>query len=125
MLCAPITSQYAAIEALKRSLPDVEMMTKSYKNRRNMVAEALSKAGLDTPKPDGAFYAFPSIKKTGLTSEEFALNLLEKHRVAVVPGSVFGQGGEGYIRCCYATQIDQLKEALARIATFSASQGAL
>lgn len=121
MLCAPIMSQYAAIEALKNSLPQVEEMKKSYQARRNFFVSGLQDAGYETFLPEGAFYCFPSIQHTGLSSEEFALELLKQHKVAVVPGSVFGAGGEGYIRCCYATGMDQLKEALARISTFKVS----
>jgi aminotransferase len=113
-LCASITSQYAGIEALKH--PDeVERMRKSYENRRNLFVKRLNELGLKTDMPKGAFYCFPSIKSTGLSSEEFALTLLNKAKVAVVPGSVFGKGGEGFVRCCYATHIDLLKEALKRI----------
>jgi aminotransferase len=118
MLCAPIVSQYAAIEALKNAKQDVEIMKSSYLARRNLFVSGLQEAGYETVVPEGAFYCFPSIKHTGLSSEEFALKLLQNERVAVVPGSVFGSGGEGYIRCCYAAQVDQLKEALKRIRNF-------
>jgi aminotransferase len=116
-LCAPIMSQYAAIEALQHP-EEIEKMRTSYQQRRNLVLSRFEDMGLETPFPKGAFYCFPSIKKTGLTSEAFALKLLEEAKVAVVPGSVFGQGGEGHIRCCYATHIDLLKEALSRIEKF-------
>ncbi|NBV41735.1 aminotransferase class I/II-fold pyridoxal phosphate-dependent enzyme, partial [bacterium] len=117
-LCAPITSQYAAIEACKNSARDVEEMRKSYQNRRNLFVKRLNEIGLPTNLPEGAFYCFPDIRKFGLTSEEFAIRLLQEQRVAVVPGHVFGLGGEGFIRCCYATGLDQLKEALSRIQAF-------
>ncbi len=113
-LCASITSQYAGIEALKHP-EEVEKMRKSYEGRRNLFVKRLNDIGLETFMPKGAFYCFPSIKSTGLSSEDFALGLLEHGKVAVVPGGVFGLGGEGFIRCCYATHIDLLKEALKRI----------
>lgn len=116
-LCAPIMAQYAGIEALKNP-KIVEDMRRSYEARRNLFVKRLNTIGLDTFLPQGAFYCFPSIQKTGLSSEAFAIKLLESVQVAVVPGSVFGQGGEGYIRCCYATHVDLLKEALQRIQTF-------
>ncbi len=116
-LCAPIMAQYAAIQALQ-GMKVVQDMRRSYEMRRNLFVGRLNEMGLDTAMPKGAFYCFPSIQKTGLSSEEFALKLLEKARVAVVPGSVFGLGGEGYVRCCYATHIDLLKEALTRISNF-------
>ena len=116
-LCAPIMSQYAGIEALQNP-KIVEDMRRSYESRRNLFVKKLNTLGLPTAFPQGAFYCFPSIKKTGLTSEAFAMKLLEVAQVAVVPGSVFGQGGEGYIRCCYATDVGLLKEALNRIGSF-------
>jgi len=117
-LCAPITSQYAAIEALKTCQKDVADMRESYRTRRNLFVKRLNDIGLPTPLPEGAFYCFPDIRPTGLTSEEFAIQLLHSHRVAVVPGNVFGRGGEGHIRCCYATSLSELKEALTRIQSF-------
>ncbi|MSR88802.1 MAG: aminotransferase class I/II-fold pyridoxal phosphate-dependent enzyme [Candidatus Margulisbacteria bacterium] len=117
-LCAPIIAQYAAIEALKHNLKAVEEMRKSYLLRRNFFVKRLNDAGLPTPMPSGAFYTFSSIKHTGLSSEEFALNLLKKERVAVVPGNAFGACAEGYIRCCYATDMEKLKEAVLRIKRF-------
>ncbi|MFC1617587.1 aminotransferase class I/II-fold pyridoxal phosphate-dependent enzyme, partial [Candidatus Margulisiibacteriota bacterium] len=100
ILCAPIMAQYAAIEALKNSLYEVEEMRKSYLHRRNMFIKGLNEIGLPTEIPGGAFYCFPNIKHTGLSSEEFALQLIKKEKVAVVPGNVFGIGGEGHVRCC-------------------------
>ncbi len=117
-LCAPIMAQYAAIEAVKNGLSELESMRRSYEHRRNYVVTAFQEMGLSLHVPEGAFYCFPSIRETGLSSEVFAMRLLEEKRVAVVPGSVFGLGGEGHIRCCYAADFDLLKEALSRIAAF-------
>lgn len=117
-LCAPVFSQYAAIEALDKCLTDVEMMRKSYLFRRNMFVNGLNKIGLKTIMPQGAFYTFSSITFSGLNSEDFATKLLKEEKVAVVPGIVFGDAGRGYIRCCYATSIDELKEALIRLERF-------
>lgn len=119
-ICAPIMAQYAAIEALKNCMGDVEIMRKSYEQRRNLMVKELADMGLRVINPDGAFYLFVDIRKTGLTSEKFAEKLIEKQKVAVVPGNVLGEGGEGYIRCCYATEIPKLKEALKRIKAFIA-----
>ena len=120
-LCAPITAQYAAIEAVKNCAKDVQAMRDSYKGRRNLFVKRLNEIGLPTALPEGAFYCFPNIRHTGLSSEEFALRLLKEQRVAVVPGYVFGLGGEGHIRCCYATGLEELKEALTRIKKFMKS----
>jgi len=117
-LCAPIMSQYAAIEALRNGMKDLEIMRQSYHHRRNYVVTTFEEMGLSLHAPEGAFYCFPSIRETGLSSEEFAMRLLEEKRVAVVPGSVFGLGGEGHIRCCYAADFVLLKEALSRISAF-------
>lgn len=117
-ICAPIFSQYAACEGLKNGWKDVEKMRVSYQQRRNLMFKAFNDMGLPVPEPKGAFYMFPDISSTGLSSEEFATQLFQKHNVAVVPGSVFGLGGEGHIRCCYATAIDKMKIALDRIAEF-------
>ena len=115
-ICAPIFSQYGAAEGLRNCFKDVEKMRISYQQRRNLMYKAFCDMGLTVPEPSGAFYMFPDITPTGLTSEEFALKLFKEHNVAVVPGSVFGLGGEGHIRCCYATSIDKIKVALSRIA---------
>jgi len=115
-ICAPIMSQYAALEGLKNGWKEVERMKVSYQQRRNLMYKAFIDIGLPTIEPEGAFYIFPDIRKTGLTSAEFATELIEKYQVAVVPGSVFGKAGEGFIRCCYATDINKIKEALKRIA---------
>lgn len=118
LMCAPTMAQYGAIEALKNGMDDVERMRESYRQRRNFITQSFQDIGLDCHLPGGAFYAFPSIKKTGLSSEQFAERLLFEERVAVVPGNVFGQGGEGHIRCSYATSIDKLEEAIERIDRF-------
>lgn len=117
-ICAPIFSQYGAIEGLKNGAKEVEKMRLSYQQRRNLMVKRLNDIGLPSPSPSGAFYLFPSIKQTRLSSEEFATRLFNRYNVAVVPGSVFGKGGEGHIRCCYATSIDKIKEALNRIEKF-------
>ncbi|MED4455266.1 aminotransferase [Metabacillus fastidiosus] len=118
MLCAPTMAQYAAIEALKNGFDDVAHMKKSYRQRRNLVVSALNDMGLTCHTPGGAFYVFPSIRKTNLTSEQFAEQLLLEEKVAVVPGSVFGESGEGYIRCSYASSLEQLQEALKKMQRF-------
>ncbi|NLM01042.1 MAG: aminotransferase class I/II-fold pyridoxal phosphate-dependent enzyme [Treponema sp.] len=114
-ICAPIMSQYAATEGLRNGFAEVEKMRISYQQRRNLMIKVFAEIGLPVSEPDGAFYIFPDIRSTGLTSEEFATKLIEEYQVAVVPGSVFGKGGEGFIRCCYATEISKIKEALKRI----------
>ncbi|MCC2930526.1 aminotransferase [Bacillus mojavensis] len=118
MMCAPAMAQYAALEGLKNGIEDVEKMKKSYRRRRNLFVETLNEIGLSCHHPSGAFYAFPSIKSTGMSSEQFAEELLMQEKVAVVPGNVFGPSGEGYIRCSYATSIEQLQEALVRMKRF-------
>jgi aminotransferase len=118
MLCAPIISQMAAFEALANSERSVEEMRREYRRRREFIFEALNRIGLDCKKPEGAFYIFPSIKKTGLNSMEFAQRLLKEKRIAVVPGTAFGKSGEGYIRISYASSLENLKEALNRIEDF-------
>ncbi len=119
MMCAPIMAQMAAIEALKENNnQDVEDMLAEYDRRRHVIVKGFRDMGLSCFEPKGAFYAFPSIKSTGLTSEEFADALLKEEKVAVVPGSVFGKCGEGYIRCCYATSMPDIEEALKRMARF-------
>ena len=115
-ICAPIMSQYAALEGLKNGWHEVEKMRISYQQRRNLMYKAFTEMGLPVTEPEGAFYIFPDIRSTGLSSEDFATKLIEEYKVAVVPGSVFGAGGEGFIRCCYATDIDKIKIALKKIA---------
>ena len=107
-----------AIEALKNGDGEMEKMVKEYDRRRRLIVDGFNKLGLDCFEPLGAFYAFPSIKSTGMTSEEFAERLLKEEKVAVVPGDVFGECGAGYLRCSYATSREQLIEALSRIEAF-------
>ncbi|SNZ17128.1 L-aspartate aminotransferase apoenzyme [Terribacillus aidingensis] len=122
IMCAPTMAQYGAVEALRSGSASVEQMKKSYRQRRNFVMTAFEEMGLMTNRPGGAFYIFPSIKETGLSSEEFAEALLMEEKVAVVPGNVFGESGEGYIRCSYATSMKQLTEAMKRIKRFVESR---
>lgn len=118
MLCAPITAQLAALEVLKSCRSEMEAMVKEYDRRRRLVVAGLREAGLECQEPEGAFYVFPSIRSTGLSSEEFATQLLKEQKVAVVPGSAFGPAGEGCIRISYAYSLAQLQEALRRIKLF-------
>ena len=118
MMSAPTMAQVAAIEALQSGEDSVAGMVADYDKRRRVIVKGLNKIGLSCFEPKGAFYAFPSIVSTGLTSEEFAEKLLREEKVAVVPGSAFGPGGEGYVRCCYATALPDLEEALARMGKF-------
>lgn len=122
MLCAPITSQMAACEALHSGRGSVEEMKKEYHQRRDFVLERLEEIGLDCTKPQGAFYAFPCIKKTGLSCLEFANKLLKEKKVAVVPGTAFGEYYQDYIRISYASSLDHLKQAFERIDSFVNSQ---
>ena len=118
IMCAPTTSQYAAIEAVRNGDDDIAEMREAYNQRRRFLLNAFKEMGLDCFEPYGAFYAFPSIRITGLTSEEFCSSLLKSKNVAAVPGTAFGPGGEGNIRCCYATALDKLNIALDRMAEF-------
>ncbi|GAI39397.1 unnamed protein product, partial [marine sediment metagenome] len=118
MLCASIMAQVAATEALKSGEASIAEMVEEYNRRRLTMVKGLNDIGLSCFEPRGAFYAFPSIKGTGMTSEEFAERLLIEEKVAVVPGSAFGQCGEGYIRCCYATSLADIEEALSRMKRF-------
>ncbi|CAG9620991.1 aminotransferase [Sutcliffiella rhizosphaerae] len=118
MMCASTMAQYGAIEALKNGRKDIEEMKKSYKRRRNYFVASLNEIGMPCHQPGGAFYAFPSIKQTGLSSQEFAEKLLIEEKVAVVPGDVFGKSGEGYVRCSYASSLEQLQEAVKRMERF-------
>ena len=118
MLCAPITAQIAAIEALRRGEKYMQKMVAEYDRRRRLIYDGFQKLGLSCFEPKGAFYIFPNITSSGYTDEEFAENLLIKEHVALVPGSAFGACGEGYVRCSYATSLDQIDEALARISNF-------
>jgi len=117
-LCSPIMGQMAAIEALNSGEEEVERMVKEYDQRRRVIVNGLNEIGLACFEPRGAFYAFPSIRVTGLSSEEFAERLLLEERVAVIPGSAFGQCGEGHVRCCYATSLGDIEEALRRMGRF-------
>lgn len=118
IMCAPTTSQYAAISALKNGDEDVQNMRESYNQRRRYLVNALREMGLDCFEPYGAFYVFPSIKKFGMTSDEFATRLLKEEKVAVVPGTAFGDSGEGFLRISYAYSLENLKIALERIRRF-------
>jgi aminotransferase len=118
MMCAPITAQMAALEALKNGSTDTQDMLREYDRRRRLIVAGMNKIGLDCSDPRGAFYVFPSVKRTGMTSEEFAERLLHEERVAVVPGNAFGDCGEGYIRCSYATSLQNIQQALERIGRF-------
>ena len=122
ILCAPVTSQEAALEAIRHGEPDVEQMRREYELRRNFISREFAEQGLPCPRPSGSFYVFPDIRSTGLSSREFALRLLQEKRVAVVPGDAFGPGGGGHIRCSYATALPQIKEALRRIGEFVGEQ---
>ncbi len=118
MLCAPITSQYAAIEALENGSDAVNNMKADYERRRNYMVKRLNEMGLDCHSPGGAFYVFPDITRYGLSSHEFAVRLLEEEDVAAVPGTAFGACGEGFLRCCYATAFDKLEIAMDRMERF-------
>ena len=121
-MCAPTASQYAAIAALKEGLEDdfnsVSLMREEYNKRRRFLLSRLNDMGLDCFEPKGAFYVFPSVKTTGLDGDEFSLELLEKQKVAVVPGSAFGESGKNFVRISYAYSIKAIDEALDRIEKF-------
>ncbi|MFC2009624.1 aminotransferase class I/II-fold pyridoxal phosphate-dependent enzyme [Chloroflexota bacterium] len=117
-LCASIMGQKAAIEALKAGEEEVKLMVEDYDHRRRVIVKGLNDIGLACFEPKGAFYAFPSITATGLSSEDFAEKLLFEEKVAVVPGTAFGQCGEGHVRCCYATSMSEIEEALKRMGRF-------
>jgi aminotransferase len=118
MLCASSLSQKAALEALARPESDIAEMVDEYRRRRNYIAGAFADLGLECHRPLGAFYAFPSVARFGLSSRDFALNLLHEEKVAVVPGTAFGACGEGFVRCAYATSLENIKEAMARVSKF-------
>ena len=118
IMSSPTTSQFAAIEALRSCDNDVEHMRQEYNYRRRFIVDGFRNMGLSCFEPLGAFYVFPCIKSLGMTSEEFANQLLQEEKVAVVPGNAFGDSGEGFIRCSYAYSIDNIEEALKRIARF-------
>jgi aminotransferase len=118
LLCAPTMTQMAAIEALRNGEGEVEKMVQEYNRRRRFMVKRLNEIGLPCFEPKGAFFAFPSIKATGMNSEEFAEKLLLEEKVAVVPGTAFGPSGEGFVRCCYATSLPNIEEALRRMDRF-------
>lgn len=118
IMCAPTTSQYAAVEALRCCDSEVQRMVEEYDDRRRVIVSGFNRLGLTCREPRGAFYAFPSIKSTGMTSEEFCEKLLYSKRVAIVPGTAFGKSGEGYVRASYCYSIEHIKEALKRICEF-------
>ncbi len=118
MLCAPVMGQVGALEAIRSAEEEKNSMVNEYRLRRNMFVAGLNRIGLPCQVPEGAFYAFPSVEKTGLSDVDFAERLLKEQRVAVVPGSVFGAGGEGHLRCAYAVSRKDLSEALRRMDTF-------
>ena len=124
IMCAPTAGQYAAVEALKSGLEtdfaDVKRMVRQYDRRRRVIVDGLRAAGLETHEPLGAFYAFPCVRSTGMTSQEFCVRLLEEERVACVPGDAFGETGEGYVRCSYASSLKNITEAVRRIGAFTA-----
>jgi aminotransferase len=123
IMCSPTPSQYAAIQALREGAQDVERMRAEYNRRRKVIVKGLNAAGLDCFEPRGAFYAFPSIAATGLSSEEFSEKLLFEEKVAVVPGNAFGDCGLGFVRCCYAASMEDIEEALVRIGRFVEKYG--
>jgi aminotransferase len=120
MLCASIISQEAALEAILHGEADTAEMREQYKLRRNFIVKAFNDIGLPCHLPRGSFYAFPCIRSSGLSSKDFAFRLLQEEKVACVPGGAFGPSGEGYLRCCFATAIDQIQVAADRIARFVA-----
>lgn len=121
IMSAPTAAQYAAIEALEHGVPDIVAMRRQYEARRNLICARLNRMGLTTNVPKGTFYVFANITSSGLSSDEFCVRLLEEQRVAVVPGTAFGDSGEGFVRISYATGMEQIKEACSRIETFLAS----
>ena len=118
IMSAPTTSQYAAVEAMRNGDPDIEHMREEYDRRRRYLVENLNRIGLSCFEPKGAFYVFPDIRSTGLSSEEFCERFLMEEKVAVISGAAFGPGGEGFIRCCYATSMKDIAEALTRMDNF-------
>ncbi|MBR7081703.1 MAG: aminotransferase class I/II-fold pyridoxal phosphate-dependent enzyme [Oscillospiraceae bacterium] len=118
IMSAPTTSQYAAIEAMREGDADIELMRQEYDYRRKLLVDGLRKLGLDCFEPRGAFYVFPSIASTGLNSDEFCERFLLEEKVAVIPGTAFGAGGEGFVRMCYASSAENISEALKRLEVF-------
>ena len=118
IMCSPTMSQYAAVVALTECKKDIEYMKNEYDIRRKLIVKGFNELGLECFEPEGAFYIFPSIKSTGLTSQEFCERLIKSHKVAVVPGDAFGKSGEGYIRVSYAYSLNHITTALGRIEEF-------
>ena len=118
IMCAPTTSQYAAVEALKNGDDDIAEMCNAYNQRRRYLLHAFREMGLECFEPYGAFYVFPCIKQFGMTSDEFATRFLEEEKVAVVPGTAFGDSGEGFLRISYAYSLENLKVAIGRLERF-------
>ena len=118
IMCAPTTSQYAAVEALKNGNEDIKMMRQAYNQRRRFLLNAFKEMNLECFEPYGAFYVFPCIKEFGMTSEEFATKFLEEEKVALVPGNAFGESGEGFLRISYAYSLENLKIAMKRLKHF-------
>jgi aminotransferase len=123
IMCAPTVSQYAALAALEEGAPFVEEMHAEYDRRRRLIVDGLNEIGLTCVEPRGAFYAFPSIAVTGMEENEFAEQLLKEEKVALIPGSAFGQAGRGHVRCSYATAYEQIEEALERLHRFVRRHG--
>jgi aminotransferase len=123
IMCAPTVSQWAALEALKAGEPDVQRMRAEYDRRRQVIVKGLNAIGLACFEPRGAFYAFPSVAKTGMSCEEFSEKLLFEEKVAVVPGTAFGDCGMGFVRCCYAASMENIEEALVRMGRFVEKYG--
>ena len=118
IMCATTPCQFAAIEAVNNGDKDIEEMFVSFRQRRNYIVKELNRIGLHTPMPQGAFYVFPSIKRTGLSSEEFCERLLDEQNLALVPGNAFGDAGEGFVRISYAYSLEQIKAAIAKLEQF-------
>ena len=122
-MSAPTTAQIAGIEAIKNGEEHVAAMRNEYDRRRQLIVTGLNQLGLPTFEPKGAFYAFPSITPSGMDDDTFSMKLLDEERVAVVPGSAFGAGGEGFVRCSYATAYEKIEEALERMERFMRRHG--
>ena len=118
IMCATTSSQFAAIEAINNGDHDIAVMAESFRQRRNYIVKELNRIGLKTHMPAGAFYVFPSIKVTGLSSEKFCEQLLDQQNLALVPGNAFGDAGEGYVRISYAYSLDEIKTAISRLERF-------
>jgi aminotransferase len=123
IMSAPTPAQYAALEAIKNGQVHVEEMRKEYDRRRRLIVDGMNELGLPTFEPRGAFYAFPKISVSGMDDDTFAMKLLDEERVAVVPGTAFGAGGEGFVRCSYATAYEKIEEALLRVERFMHRHG--